>query len=399
MKTSLHVQPKSTPAPSFTPVRGGLLQRKCACGGSAGLAKACGDCSNQGLSVQRSTQDPERGTQELQAGPSTVHEALNSSEQLDRQQRTFMKPTMGHSFSKMSVHAVSEPVNQGPLEFRQEAPAVFDESGNEIAEAPLLPGRPGAEGAETPTLPLDPGVATEQQTPPPPGAPPPGLILLGPRTLWYFSGESPASYTVSAVVHSNATGGTFNWTVTPELSLSANNIPAPTVTTAARSTTLNDARIRLAHTNAGTVRRAAYELTVRGPHSLTPLGITNNTIPGGWQSLVGYSIQDQFGTTLPSAVEVNEIFDSAAIPDLAGNNWYAGPQGHALVSPSGWSDNISVWDGVPPSLNPTPGAPGTGGPQVDHWPGHWQVGSPTIGSGTRVRSVTWRRFQDHGDHL
>jgi hypothetical protein len=171
------------------------------------------------------------------------------------------------------------------------------------------------------------------------------------------------------------------------------------VTTAARSTTLNDARIRLAHTNAsGTIRRAGYELTVRAPQSLTPTGVTNNAILRGWQSLVGYSIQDQFGTTLPSSVEVNEIFDSAAIPDFVGTNWAAGAQGHCLVNPSGWSDNISEGDSVPPSLIPTPTAPGTGGPQVDHWQGHWQVGSPAIGSGTRVRTVTWRRFQDHGDH-
>ena len=39
METRSHAQPKAPPASSFVPVAGGVLQRKCGCGGSAGCSR------------------------------------------------------------------------------------------------------------------------------------------------------------------------------------------------------------------------------------------------------------------------------------------------------------------------------------------------------------------------
>ena len=41
METRLCTQVKAKRPSSFMPVRGGVLQRKCACGGSSGIAGEC----------------------------------------------------------------------------------------------------------------------------------------------------------------------------------------------------------------------------------------------------------------------------------------------------------------------------------------------------------------------
>ena len=44
MNGRARAQPLKPTANSLTPARGGLLQRKCACGGSPGLAGECTEC-------------------------------------------------------------------------------------------------------------------------------------------------------------------------------------------------------------------------------------------------------------------------------------------------------------------------------------------------------------------
>ena len=105
METSLHVQAKTAAPPSLTPVRGSLLQRKCACGGSAGLSGECEGCSKQSLSLQRSTRNAEHETRNSGGMPSIVHDVLRSPGQpLDSQTRAFMEPRFGHDFSHVRVY-------------------------------------------------------------------------------------------------------------------------------------------------------------------------------------------------------------------------------------------------------------------------------------------------------
>jgi hypothetical protein len=70
------------PVRSFSPVRGGFLQRRCACDGAAGL-----------------------GT-EPAAAPSVVHDALRAPGQaLDASARASMERRFGHDFGRVRVHA------------------------------------------------------------------------------------------------------------------------------------------------------------------------------------------------------------------------------------------------------------------------------------------------------
>lgn len=49
MSMRAHAEPKvaSTTSPPFTPASSGLLQRKCACGGAAGMTGECETCSRK----------------------------------------------------------------------------------------------------------------------------------------------------------------------------------------------------------------------------------------------------------------------------------------------------------------------------------------------------------------
>jgi hypothetical protein len=93
--------PVSTPTPSFTPVQSGLIQRKCACGGAAGLSGGCQECSNNQLAVQRRAANQA----EPSTAPQIAHEVLGSPGQpLDAETRAFMEPRFGHDFSQVRVH-------------------------------------------------------------------------------------------------------------------------------------------------------------------------------------------------------------------------------------------------------------------------------------------------------
>lgn len=108
MEARLHAQPKAAPTLSFTPVRGGVLQRKCACGGSAGLTGDCEDCNKQNLSLQRATRNLELETRNSSDVSQVVHEVLRSPGQpLDAETRAFMERRFGHDFSRVSIYASS----------------------------------------------------------------------------------------------------------------------------------------------------------------------------------------------------------------------------------------------------------------------------------------------------
>jgi hypothetical protein len=105
METRLPAQTKTVRPPSFTAVANGRLQRKCACGGPAGLAGECEGCGKQSLSLQRSTRNSAAETQTSGEAPPIVHEVLRSSGRpLDEQTRAFFEPRLGHDFSKVRVH-------------------------------------------------------------------------------------------------------------------------------------------------------------------------------------------------------------------------------------------------------------------------------------------------------
>ncbi|MDQ5838621.1 MAG: DUF4157 domain-containing protein, partial [Acidobacteriota bacterium] len=83
-------------APSVTSAQAGLLQRKCACGGEAGLNEKCGGCADRELSARRAG---------LSSARPLVQDVLRSPGQLlDADSRAFFETRLGHDFSRVKLH-------------------------------------------------------------------------------------------------------------------------------------------------------------------------------------------------------------------------------------------------------------------------------------------------------
>ncbi len=154
MSAKAETAPKVSSGTPFRLAAGGMLQRKCACGVSAGLTGSCSDCDKKkllGKSLQHklaisepgdvyeqeadrvaeqvmrmspadvSRKQNNRGTQPLvqrrasggatglTEAPPIVHEVLNSPGQpLDASTRAFFEPRFGHDFSQVRVHTDSK---------------------------------------------------------------------------------------------------------------------------------------------------------------------------------------------------------------------------------------------------------------------------------------------------
>src|SRR5437868_1692246 len=92
-----------TTIPSFAPVRSGVLQRKCACGGIPGPSGECEECRKKKL--KRKTRSSESGARNDVSVPPIVHQVLRSpSQPLDSTTRAFMEPRFGHDFSHVRLH-------------------------------------------------------------------------------------------------------------------------------------------------------------------------------------------------------------------------------------------------------------------------------------------------------
>lgn len=81
--------------------QGSVLQRKCACGNTAGSSGSCAECQKeQGMTLQR-----KREADSLTEVPDIVHEVLRSPGQpLDADTRTFMESRFGQDFSQVRVY-------------------------------------------------------------------------------------------------------------------------------------------------------------------------------------------------------------------------------------------------------------------------------------------------------
>jgi hypothetical protein len=251
--------------------------------------------------------------------------------------------------------------------------------------------------------------------PPKPPKKPVKVTIGGGTELWYFDGATPPTYPLSQKLTATVTpptAGSFTWTVTSgvafgDFSGSPTAVgPVVVLRSKSGSAAINDVQVKVDFAGAaGETGTDSLRTTVRVPQSMTSLGNTGSSTPfppANWRNLVSYSIQDQFGKTLPRNVPINEQWtNKPPVAVFPGTNWPSFPptEGSATVNPARWSDNVAIRDGVPPVLIPTPNASGTGGPLIQRFAGHWRVGSLIIGAGRRALSVTWRFFHDHGDHV
>jgi hypothetical protein len=221
--------------------------------------------------------------------------------------------------------------------------------------------------------------------------------------LWYFNGENPSNYKTSltytlvkppasATYTWAATAGSDKITITPQ----GTGLSAIIKSTKA-SAGENDVTIQIS--TAGRVV-ATKNLTVYAPSALVRLDNNDKADPTyAYESDIHYRIKDQFTNTLPSNVELNEKFTAAPTSDVTGTmNWRASTNGGATEPPSDWYDMIQ---GETSDKTPTPLAPGGGAAwnPVNHWPGTWQVGSTTIGNGTKLITITWQKYQGQARHI
>jgi hypothetical protein len=85
---------------SLAPTRSGLLQRKCACGGTPGVDGLCAECR------RKRPQRRSAGRSAPSGAPPTVPEVLRSTGQpLDEKSRSSMEPRVGFDFSGIPVHS------------------------------------------------------------------------------------------------------------------------------------------------------------------------------------------------------------------------------------------------------------------------------------------------------
>src|SRR5262249_30714142 len=90
---------QKTTSPIFPSVRGGVLQRKCACGRHPSAGGECKGCREAALQRASATQS------HVSEVPPIVHEVLRSPGQpLDPATHAYMEPRFGFEFSQVRVH-------------------------------------------------------------------------------------------------------------------------------------------------------------------------------------------------------------------------------------------------------------------------------------------------------
>lgn len=260
--------------------------------------------------------------------------------------------------------------------------------------------------------PTPPGPTPPGPTPPGPGPTPPApttvpITIGGNAELWFFNGTTPASYPLEQVLTAGSGGvaGTFNWSLNSGGTF-ADFSGSPTAAGATatlksklQSAARNDVEVKVDFVGTGgQTGTATRKFTVLAPDRLNFLrNVDKADATFAYETEIHYSILDQFGTVLPRNVPLNEQFTAAPTADFAGMDWRRGPEGGATVNPADWFDRVQ---GETSDKTPKPLAPGSAnaGVAVYHWPGRWQIGSTTIGSGKTVRNVTWSKSRGFARH-
>ncbi len=115
----LRTTAKGSPIPSFTAMRGPLLQRKCACGGTPGPTGECEECRKKKLQHRRnslpSPSSINHAPSSVSEVPPIVREVLGSPGQpVDGETRAFTEPRFKHDFSSVRVHTDSKAAKSAP---------------------------------------------------------------------------------------------------------------------------------------------------------------------------------------------------------------------------------------------------------------------------------------------
>ena len=102
-------KPRAISPPKFTaaPSREIKLERKCACGGSAGENDACPSCRSASLGLQRKPATPTQNPHPAIASPLVGQVLRSPGQSIGAPLRTFMEHRFGHDFSRIHIHTDS----------------------------------------------------------------------------------------------------------------------------------------------------------------------------------------------------------------------------------------------------------------------------------------------------
>jgi hypothetical protein len=257
----------------------------------------------------------------------------------------------------------------------------------------------------------------------------PRPVIMGPRNVWDFGGQSPAGYPTQITLTATGGGGppySFYWT--GSLGPVAGGPPNSATFAGAwpGSAKVGDAIVTVVTGCRSNAKSAPFHVTVRTPWAAVPLAVPpDEPDPGDradkqdahwwYVSHIPYEVEDQFGKPLGKDLPVSENWSSKLIIRCIDCNWRRTPPGGSPGTGNGGviTDRIKGQTNFIKELgafvpaHPVPQCPrndcadasfGNRTVQVHCWVGTVSVGSANVGQGLAVMDLTWRRFQDHARH-
>jgi HEAT repeats len=243
-------------------------------------------------------------------------------------------------------------------------------------------------------------------------------IELGQAVWWVCSASNTLLPTTGNLTLTNppSTATSFAWTISAgDTRMVFSNGTSAVTTTAnkakvkslAASTAMNDVSMSVVVQNLSYL----FDTSVRTPKQLkrrTDLDSdggrgANCAVSGnkGWQSLIGYEVDDQFGvnTSEPDNADAGISEKFGAKTDKQVNDWPIPTEGGSSTANGLFNDNMCI---TTTAFNPAPlppQAPLTNN-LVDQIKQTWFAGSPAVApnQGCKVQTDTFTRYIDHGRH-
>ena len=241
------------------------------------------------------------------------------------------------------------------------------------------------------------------------------------KSVWWICGVTRMTLPRSVALKlTNPPSGaaSFDWTVSAGSDKLVFSNGTPTITTATNSATVKSLAASTAMKDVSVkvdVQGLSYDFKtdVRSPHQLKRRADldqdngrgANCTVAGnqGWQSLIGYEVDDQFGVNTSSPdngnAGINEKF--GAKTDVKPNNWPIPSEGGSDTVGGLFADNMCITTNA---FNPVPKPPQSPltNNKIDHIAQTWFAGdstTPADHKGCKVSTDAFTRYIDHGRHL